>query len=71
MKLTEEIRARIDGMSYRDMLALWRFAPAGEPIFQDESGQYYSRVMFEKRGQVGPAEAVAASKSVGWDKGGE
>ena len=55
----------IDNASYETLLSKWRFAPIGDPMFQGESGQYYAKVMNEKRART---DHVAASKAVGWDK---
>lgn len=56
----------IDGMDYHSMVSLWRSAPVGHPYFQGDTGDYYSKIMAEKRKQVGPAAHVAASKAIGW-----
>lgn len=64
----DELKAQIDTMSYEDLLRLWRFAPAGNPLFQGEVGQYYSKVMAKKKNEIGSAAAVAASKRIGWDR---
>lgn len=70
--MTPEQKAWIDQASYKELLAKWRFEPMGSPLFQDEAGRYFARVMEEKRAAA-PLEAVAASKSIGWDatKGGD
>ena len=68
MKLTEELKKQIDDMDYESMLSLWRFAPVGTPMFQDESGKYFGEVMGKKREEVGNAVHVAASKRIGWEK---
>lgn len=57
----------IDNASYESLLSRWRFASAGSPWFQGEVGQYYKEIMAKKRDEVGPSEAVRASKSIGWD----
>lgn len=67
MELTQEVKNRIDGMTYQEMLSKWRFAPSGDSIFQGDSGKYFSEVMNRKREEVGPAEHTAASKAIGWD----
>ena len=64
---TEEAKQKIDSMSYEALLSRWRFAPVGDPMFVGEVGDYYSKVMSEKRQAVGPSAAVAASKTIGWD----
>jgi hypothetical protein len=65
MELTDELKANIDKMSYCHMLSRWRFAPAGDEMFQGPSGEYFSRVMRRKRDDD-PGAAVAASKALGW-----
>ena len=67
MDLTDELKAKIDAMSYEAMLSRWRFAPAGDAMFQGESGQYFSETMGRKR-DADPAGHVSASKSLGWTR---
>ena len=64
--MTKEQKKWIDAASYRDLLERWRNAPIGDPIFQGECGDYYSKVMAEKKKEVGQSGHVAASKSIGW-----
>lgn len=66
MKLTPENKARIDVMSYAELLQHWRFAPIGDPWFQGETGDYWADRMAQLRQQG--ADHVAASKRVGWNK---
>ena len=63
MDLTESLKWQIDNMSYESMLSQWRFAPVGAPMFQGDSGDYFSKVMAEK-GKT--ADTVKASKDIGW-----
>ena len=56
----------LDTMTCETLLRKWRFAPAGDVMFQGETGKYYSKVMSEKR-DADPRAAVAASKTLGWD----
>lgn len=56
----------IDNATYQTLLDRWRNAPAGDPMFQGDTGKYYSKVMATKRSAVGPDAAVAASKAIGW-----
>lgn len=65
--MTESQKQSIDNMDYESMLSLWRNAAVGHPIFQGKVGQYYSKVMAEKRAKIGNEEHVRASKSIGWD----
>jgi hypothetical protein len=64
--MNEKMKKTIDDMSYESMLSLWRKAPAGHPMFQGETGEYYSEVMAKKRKVMGDAAHVAASKAIGW-----
>jgi hypothetical protein len=63
----KEMREWIDNADYEALLRKWRFAPPGDPFFQGEIGQYYSKVMAEKR-DADPAGAVRASKRIGWGR---
>lgn len=61
-----EMKEWIDNASYEELLRKWRFAPIGDPFFRGEIGDYYSKVMAQKRREAGEAEHVRASKSIGW-----
>jgi hypothetical protein len=67
MDLTQENKDKIDGMSYTALLSAWRFAPAGNPWFQGETGKYWGDRMVELREQLGNGVHVEASKSIGWE----
>ena len=64
----EEMKKWIDSASYEDLLRKWRFDPAGSPWFQGEVGDYYERVMLQKRKEVGEAAHVKTSKAIGWGR---
>lgn len=64
--MTEEQKNWIDNASYQDLLRKWRFAPSGDPMFQDEAGKYYTEVMAKQRAELPNEVHVAASKSIGW-----
>ncbi len=66
MKLTVENKAYIDKLSYTALLRQWRFAPAGDPWFQGETGDYWSKRMGELRSEG--ADHVGASKEIGWER---
>ena len=69
MKLTPERKAIIDAKSYEQLLSGWRFAPVGDPWFQDETGEYWGERMKELRDAPGGQDAhVRASKTIGWEK---
>lgn len=65
MRLTEDLKKYIDKLSYEELLRRWRFAPAGDSWFEGETGDYWAKVMAEKRDTV---DHVAVSKRVGWKK---
>jgi hypothetical protein len=65
MNLTPDNKRTIDNLSYRDLLAHWRFAPVGDPWFQGETGQYWGKRMRELR-DSGLVDHVATSKELGW-----
>jgi len=64
--MTEEEKESIDSMDYESMLRLWRNAPAGHHLFKGETGDYYKKVMSEKRDEIGNDAHVMASKNIGW-----
>lgn len=66
MEMTEKQKNWIDTASYYQLLKQWRFAPAGDPIFQGEVGNYYSEIMSQRKKEVGNENHVATSKSIGW-----
>lgn len=68
MNLTPERKKHIDGLSYRELLSSWRFAPVGTPWFQGETGDYWGRRMRELRKQG--ADHVGTSKAIGWEEHG-
>jgi len=69
MDLTPECKAEIDAMSYEQLLSKWRFAPAGSPWFQGESGDYWGKRMNELRSLPGgDIEHTQASKRIGWER---
>jgi len=65
--MTPDQKKWIDSASYEDLLRHWRNAPSGDPLFMDDTGDYYSKVMKEKRKQAGDAAHTAASKAIGWE----
>jgi len=66
MKLTPENKAQIDAHSYETLLCKWRFAPIGDPWFQDETGEYWGKRMVYMRDQTND-NGVSASKRIGWN----
>lgn len=69
MRLTEINKKRIDDLSYEQMLKAWRFSKIGDPFFEGETGEYYSKRMQALRAEPGGEERhVAASKALGWSK---
>ena len=66
MKLTEENKQHIDGLSYEQLLSRWRFAPSGDRWFQGETGDYWGSVMNKKKEEIGQVKASCISKDIGW-----
>ncbi len=64
--MTPEQKQRIDSMDYYALLTLWRFASTGDPIFQGEAGEYYAKVIAQKRNALPEGEASEISKAIGW-----
>jgi hypothetical protein len=65
--MTPEEKNKIDNMNYEDMFRRWRFAPIGDPQFQAETGDYFAKVMFQKKKEVEDAAHTAISKKIGWN----
>lgn len=64
--MTDEEKKSIDGLTYEEMLRLWRFAPVGNKIFKGEHGAYFKEKMLEKKSRIPIGLAVLISKKVGW-----
>jgi len=58
-----EWKQRIDQMSHEDMAALWRFAPAGHPVFRSDLPLF---AYFEERFKTAGGMTPAVSKQIGW-----
>lgn len=56
----------IDNASYEDLLRKVRFARIGDEMFIGELGDYFIKVMREKRAEIGDAGHTTASKRIGW-----
>lgn len=54
----------IDDASYETLLRHWRLAPPGDIMFRGECGEYYAKVMAEKKDGL----AAETSKKIGWEK---
>lgn len=65
-ELDKDLKHWIDNATYTQLLARWRHAPSGDPIFVAELGAYYSKVMRERLAKLDPGEHVRISKHVGW-----
>ncbi len=48
--MTDEQKENIDGMSQYVLCRVWRFAKAGDPLFQGDTGDYFSKALKEKGG---------------------
>lgn len=65
--LAEDLKKKIDAMSYEQLLRHNRFAPSGDPMFVGEVGEYYMKVMAEQRKIIGDAGHTTTSKLIGWE----
>jgi len=63
--MTEQQKQWIDSATHLQLLEKWRFSPSGDPLFEGECGNYYQKVMQQKR-DADPAQAVSNSKILGW-----
>lgn len=66
--IKEEMKAWIDKAPYGALLEKWRFAPVGSLWFQGEIGDYFKNAMSKKRSRISDADAVRASKDIGWGR---
>jgi hypothetical protein len=56
----------IDNASYEQLFYKWRFAPIGDPLFQGETGDYFTHQLTLKREPLTLEERVAISKRLSW-----
>jgi hypothetical protein len=61
----EQMKEWIDNASYEELLAKWRFSPVGDPFFQGEVGDYFTKKIITKRA-TNPEEHTRVSKKLGW-----
>ncbi len=57
---------RIDKMSHVEMAHLWRFAPSGHPVFENDS-EIFRR--FQERFKSFGGMTTEVSKRIGWGGG--
>ena len=69
MEMEDKDKKWIDNATYETLLRNRRFAPVGSPLFQGDTGDYYSKVMWEKRDKLSNEKRVQASKNACWYKG--
>jgi hypothetical protein len=60
--MTPKQKAQIDAMGRYELCRMWRFARIGEPLLQNEAGQYFKKRLDELGGF-----SQEISKSLGWD----
>lgn len=65
-EIDPKIKEWIDNASYEALLTHWRFAKIGSPYFKGKTGEYYAKVMSEKKNALTHEEQVRVSKNVGW-----
>jgi len=59
--MTPEEKAKIDNMTQEELCRRWRFAPVGDLLFQDDTGDYFQKRLKEKGGFT-----PEISKKLGW-----
>jgi hypothetical protein len=60
----DEWKKKIDAMSHSEMASLWRFAPAGHPVFDSTLPLFnYFKTRFDSMGGFTPE----ISKKLGWE----
>jgi hypothetical protein len=64
--INPEHKKWIDNASLEDLLKQWRFGEIGHPIFEGETGKYFSDKMFDMRDSY-PEEWVKVSKKIGFE----
>jgi hypothetical protein len=64
--MTPKQKEWIDNASYQSLLQKQRFAPSGDPVFQDKEAWEYFSARMGKLKSEDPAAAVRASKNLGW-----
>ena len=60
--IDEKTKEQIDRMSQEELCRKWRFAKAGDPMFQGETGEYFGDKLTEKGGFT-----PEISKRIGWN----
>lgn len=65
MDLTPDNKEYIDSLSLEELLSKWRFSETGNPWFQGETGDYWSRALSAKRDE-NPQSFTGLSKKIGW-----
>lgn len=64
--ILKEHKEWIDAADYETLLNRWRHSPAGDPMFQGKTGNYYRAEMKWKEKSIGREAAVEVSRRVGW-----
>ena len=61
--MTTEQKDWIDNASTEALLEKWRFTQLGDPMFEGDTGTYYSKALAKKRDED-PPTYTAASKNI-------
>lgn len=62
--MTEDQREWIDTATYEQLLRRWRFAAAGDLMFQGEVGEHFAKTMAQRKAEH--PDPARVSKEVGW-----
>lgn len=64
--MTPEHKKFIDEAPFVQLFRLWRFAEIGNELLIGDTGNYFAKVMAEKRNKITPENYVRISKQIGW-----
>jgi len=60
--MTDDEKKQIDEMPQYEMCKRWRYDTNNHPLFQGDTGKYFEKVLFEKKGGFTPE----ISRELGW-----
>lgn len=67
-KVEEELISKINAMTYRELLTLWRFSKVGEVWFIGKVGEHFNTVFHFVEDNTPAYERVRISREVGFKK---
>ena len=67
-KVEEELISKINAMSYRELLTLWRFSQIGNVWFIGKVGEHFNITFHKVEDETDPKERIRVSREVGFKK---